>query len=64
MIEVQAVLLNAFGSHGVAVNHPIDPVGDQSEPAILRSGGPAHVVPHCWSQAERSGGTRRRGPSC
>jgi len=44
MIEVQAVLLNAFGSHGVTVNHPIDPVGDQSEPAILRSGGPAHVV--------------------
>lgn len=44
MIEVQSVSLQAFGSHGVTINHPIDPARDQTQPAILRSGGPAHVV--------------------
>lgn len=44
MIEVQAVRLDAFGSHGVTINHPIDPAGDRASPAILRSGGAAHVV--------------------
>lgn len=44
MIEVQAVQLDAFGSHGVTINHPIDPASDQTVPAILRSSGAAHVV--------------------
>lgn len=44
MIEVRAVQLDAFGSHGVTINHPIDPAADPAAPAILRSGGPAHVV--------------------
>ena len=64
MIEVQAVQLDAFGSHGVTINHPIDPASDQTAPAILRSSGAAHVVTPYWNQAERSGDTRRRGPNC
>jgi len=44
IIEVRAVQLDAFGSSGVTVYHPIDPASDQVSPARLRSGGPAHVV--------------------
>lgn len=44
MIEVRPVQLEAFGSHGVTIHHPIDPARQQTEPAILRSGGPAHVI--------------------
>lgn len=44
MIEVETVRLDAFGSHGVTINHPIDPASDQTAPAILRSSGAAHVV--------------------
>lgn len=44
MIEVQAVRLEAFGSHGFTINHPIAPAPDEMQPGILRSGGPAHMV--------------------
>lgn len=41
---MRAVQIDVFGSHGVTINHPIDPASGEVGPAILRSGGPAHVV--------------------
>jgi len=41
---LRAVQVDAFGSHGVTINHPIDPACDQAKPMILRSSGPAQVV--------------------
>ena len=41
---MRAVQVEAFGSHGVTLNHPIDPVRDQAKPMILRSSGQAQMV--------------------
>lgn len=43
-IRLRAVQVDAFGSHGVTIKHPIDPASDQAKPTILRSSGPAQVV--------------------
>jgi quercetin dioxygenase-like cupin family protein len=59
MIEVQAVSLEAFGSHGVTINHPIDPACDRGAPAILRSGGATQVV----TALLEPGGTIGRHPA-
>ena len=44
IIEVVASRLDAFGSRGVTINHPIDPVGGNADAMLLRSTGPAHIV--------------------
>jgi len=44
IIEVLTAQLDAFGSRGVMINHPVDPASGEVSPALLRSSGPAHVV--------------------
>ena len=59
IIEVVASRLDAFGSHGVTTNHPIDPVSGDASPMLLRSAGPAHVV----TAVLESGGKIGRHPA-
>jgi len=58
-IEVRAVQVDAFGSHGVTINHPIDPASGEAHPELLRSGGPAYVV----TAVLEPGGTIGRHPA-